>query len=108
MSRLAAHAITLLSAPAGYRKTTLLAALPIAYPDLPLAWLTLDEEDNDPVRFLTAFIVALQHLNPTCGATAQSLLTSRVHRVVDVPRVVSVSIPNWPRCGQRKALPWSR
>jgi LuxR family maltose regulon positive regulatory protein len=90
--RLATHPLTLLSAPAGYGKTTLLAALPVAYPNLPLAWLTLDEEDNDPVRFLTAFIVALQHLNPTCGAIAQSLLTSRVHRVADVRRVVSVLI----------------
>jgi LuxR family maltose regulon positive regulatory protein len=91
-SRLASRPLTLLSAPAGYGKTTLLAALPQAYPDLSLAWLTLDEEDNDPARFLTAFIVALQRLNPTCGAIAQSLLTSRVHRGADVRRVMSVLI----------------
>ncbi len=91
-SRLVTHPFTLLSAPAGYGKTTLLAALPVAYPDLPLAWLSLDEEDNDPVRFLTALIVALQHLDPTCGEIARSLLTSRVHRVADVRRVVSVLI----------------
>jgi LuxR family maltose regulon positive regulatory protein len=91
-SRLASHPLTLLSAPAGYGKTTLLAALAAAHPDLSLAWLTLDEEDNDPARFLTAFIVALQHLNPTCGETAQSLLTSHVHRGADVRRVASVLI----------------
>jgi LuxR family maltose regulon positive regulatory protein len=91
-NRMASHPLTLLSAPAGYGKTTLLAALPPAYPDLSMAWLSLDEEDNDPARFLTALIVALQHLNPTCGATAQSLLTSHVHRGADVRRVASVLI----------------
>jgi LuxR family maltose regulon positive regulatory protein len=90
--RLASHSLTLLSAPAGYGKTTLLAALSHAQPKLPLTWLTLDEDDNDPARFLTAFIVALQQLNPTCGVAAQSLLTSQVHRGADVRRVASVLI----------------
>ena len=46
--------LTLISAPAGSGKTTLLAALPHAFPDLPLAWLTLDQDDNDPATFLMA------------------------------------------------------
>jgi LuxR family maltose regulon positive regulatory protein len=86
------HSLTLLSAPAGYGKTTLLAALPSADLGLPVAWLSLDEEDNDPVRFVTAVIAALQRLNPACGTTAQSLLTSRTHRGDDVRRVTSVLI----------------
>jgi LuxR family maltose regulon positive regulatory protein len=90
--RLDAHPLTLLSAPAGYGKTTLLAALPVTYPDLSMTWLSLDEEDNDLVRFLTALIAALQHLDPTCGATAQSLLTSHIHRGAEVRRVTSVLI----------------
>jgi LuxR family maltose regulon positive regulatory protein len=89
--RLDAHLLTLLSAPAGYGKTTLLAALPVTYPDLPIAWLSLDEEDNDPVRFLTALIVALQHLDPACGVAAQSLLMSQIHRG-EVRSVTSVLI----------------
>ena len=72
--RLDSHPLTLLSAPAGYGKTTLLAALSPTYPEVSIAWLSLDEEDNDPVLFLTALVVALQRLDPTCGATAQSLL----------------------------------
>jgi LuxR family maltose regulon positive regulatory protein len=91
-SRLDSHALTLLSAPAGYGKTTLLAALPVTYPDLSIAWLSLDEEDNDPVRFLSALVAALRHLDATCGATAQSLLTSYIHHGVEVRRVTSVLI----------------
>jgi LuxR family maltose regulon positive regulatory protein len=91
-SKLASYPLTLLSAPAGYGKTNLLAALPSTSPDLSLAWLSLDEEDNDPVRFLTALIVALQYLNPACGATAQSLLKGRTHPGLNVRRVTSVLI----------------
>lgn len=69
------HPLTLISAPAGYGKTTLLAALLSASPDLPVAWLSLDEEDNDPIRFLAALIAALQRLDPRCGVTAQTLVT---------------------------------
>jgi LuxR family maltose regulon positive regulatory protein len=64
----------LVSAPAGYGKTTLLAALSRARPELPLAWLSLEEEDNDPVRFLTALIAALERLNLECCSAAQHLL----------------------------------
>ncbi len=89
---LTSHPLTLLSAPAGYGKTTLLAALASTYPNLSLAWLSLDKEDNDPVRFLSALIIALQHLDPTCGATAQTLLRSQIQLGADVPRVTSVLI----------------
>jgi LuxR family maltose regulon positive regulatory protein len=105
---LAAHPLTLLSAPAGYGKTTLLAALSqegdrkalreddemagIALSPSHIAWLSLDEEDNDPVRCLTALIVALQHLNPACGASAQSLLTGGAGLGLEVWRVMSVLI----------------
>jgi LuxR family maltose regulon positive regulatory protein len=91
-SRLASHALTLLSAPAGYGKTTLLAALPVTHPDLSLTWLSLDEEDSDPARFLTALIAAVQRLDSNCGATAQSLLTGHAQTGFEVRRVTSVLI----------------
>lgn len=79
--------LALISAPAGYGKTTLLATLVHTSPDLSLAWLSLDEEDNDPARFLTALIAALQSSNPECGVIAQALLSSNpgceARRVVD-------------------------
>lgn len=58
------HALTLLSAPAGYGKTTLLTYLSRAYPQLQVAWLSLDEGDNELATFLAALLAALQPINP--------------------------------------------
>ncbi|RME82334.1 MAG: hypothetical protein D6775_11200, partial [Caldilineae bacterium] len=84
--------LTLLSAPAGYGKTTLLAALPTTCPDLPLAWLTLDEGDNDPVLFLAYLVAALQQLNPACGATVRPLLSELPRSAVQLRQVVGVLV----------------
>jgi LuxR family transcriptional regulator, maltose regulon positive regulatory protein len=67
--------LTLIAAPAGSGKTTLAGAW-IAQIDRPVAWLSLDEDDNDPTRFLTYFIAALQTLWPNMGETALPLLHS--------------------------------
>ena len=50
------HPLVLISAPPGYGKTTLVASLLAEFPDLPTAWISLEEEDNDPARFLTALV----------------------------------------------------
>ena len=55
------HKLTLISAPAGFGKTTLVTTW-LASSQHPAAWLSLDEGDNDPIRFLTYFIAALQTL----------------------------------------------
>ncbi len=60
------HALTLISAPPGYGKTTLLAALAGDSP-WPVAWLSLDEDDNDPAHFFYALVSAVQRLCPGCG-----------------------------------------
>ncbi|MCB9078016.1 MAG: hypothetical protein H6631_10525 [Anaerolineaceae bacterium] len=98
-----AHPLTLVSAPAGYGKTTLLAegglALanePAAFSAAPqkfqLAWLSLDAEDNDPIGFLSALIAALQRLNPMCGTATQTLLTGLAQPAVEIRRVMGVLI----------------
>jgi LuxR family maltose regulon positive regulatory protein len=51
-------ALILISAPVGFGKTTLLAEW-IARASLPAAWLSLDDGDNDPARFLGYVIAAL-------------------------------------------------
>jgi LuxR family maltose regulon positive regulatory protein len=53
------HRLTLISAPAGFGKTTLLSEWSASC-DRPIAWISLDENDNDPVRFIAYLIAALQ------------------------------------------------
>ncbi len=58
--------LTLVSAPAGFGKTTLVSAW-LAAGERPAAWLSLDERDKTPTRFLTYLVAALQTINPTIG-----------------------------------------
>ena len=60
------RSVTLISAPAGFGKTTLITEWVISC-GRPAAWLSLDEGDNDPTRFLTYFITALQTIAPNLG-----------------------------------------
>ena len=63
--------LTLVSAPAGFGKTTLVSEW-IAQCERPAAWLSLDEGDNDLTRFLSYLIAALQTVKTGIG---ESLLT---------------------------------
>lgn len=56
--------LVLLSAPAGYGKTTLLTALPKFMPEIRLAWFSLDSDDNDPARFLLGLVNAFEVIEP--------------------------------------------
>src|SRR5258706_9353379 len=51
--------LTLISAPAGFGKTTLLSGW-VAGCGRPVAWLSLEEGDSDPTRFLSYLVAALQ------------------------------------------------
>src|SRR5829696_7319102 len=59
--------VTLISAPAGFGKTTLVSDW-VAGCGRPAAWLSLDEADSDPARFMLYFIAALQTIAPDIGA----------------------------------------
>lgn len=67
--------LTLISAPAGYGKTTLLGEW-LRHSNLKAAWLSLDEGDNDPARFLVYLINALQRIIPACGEASLGILDS--------------------------------
>ena len=78
LSRVGESALTLVSAPAGFGKTTLLTDWLTAAPatDRSVAWLSLDQGDNDPVVFWTYLLAALQTAVPGVGANALSLVQS--------------------------------
>ena len=67
--------LTLVSAPAGFGKTTLLSEW-VTQDQLRVAWLVLDADDNDPVRFWSYFIAALQQIDGAIGSSSFTLLQS--------------------------------
>jgi LuxR family maltose regulon positive regulatory protein len=67
--------LTLVSAPAGFGKTTLVNEW-VSICKRPVAWLSLDEGDNEPTRFLTYFIAALQTITPKIGERILDALQS--------------------------------
>ncbi|NEQ54258.1 MAG: helix-turn-helix transcriptional regulator [Leptolyngbya sp. SIO3F4] len=68
--------LTLVSAPAGFGKTTLLAEWVEAIPANKVAWVSLDQSDNDPAVFWSYLITALQKVQPHLSDRSLSLLQS--------------------------------
>ena len=67
--------LTIISAPAGFGKTTLVSEW-VVNCGRPTAWVSLDEGDNDPARFLTYLITALQTIAPNIGEGVLGVLQS--------------------------------
>jgi len=67
--------LTLISAPAGFGKTTLVSSW-IEENNIPAAWISLDEGDGDPARFLTYLVAALQTLISGVGDGVLAALQS--------------------------------
>jgi LuxR family transcriptional regulator, maltose regulon positive regulatory protein len=87
--------ITLVSAPAGYGKTTLLAQWSHAVGDsLSFAWLSLDEQDNDPIRLWRHIVEALHLAAPEedvgadvlvgVGVAGRSLIETSLPMLINV------------------------
>ena len=95
--------LTLISAPAGFGKTTLVSEW-VAACDRPVAWLSLDEGDNDPTRFLTYLVAALQTIAPNIGEgvlsalkspqppPTESILTALLNEISALPNNLSSSL----------------
>ncbi|HWQ83161.1 MAG TPA: LuxR C-terminal-related transcriptional regulator [Anaerolineales bacterium] len=67
--------LTLITAPAGFGKTTLVAS-GVANCGMPVAWLSLDKDDNQAGRFLNYLVTALQEADNTIGSEAAQLITA--------------------------------
>ncbi len=90
------HKLTLISAPAGFGKTALVSEW-VADCERPAAWMSLDKGDNDPARFLTYLVAALQTVVATIGEgvlgvlqspqppPAESILTTLLNDVTTIP-----------------------
>ncbi len=73
--------LTLVSAPAGFGKTTLLTEWAHRHREdsqsqLPVGWVSLDKDDNDPSRYWTYFISALQTIYPDLGQSLTAMIQS--------------------------------
>lgn len=89
--------LTLVSAPAGFGKTTLLAQW-LQESRMPVAWLLLEPEDNDPTRFLASVIAALQTLNPQIGAAA--LVALQTPQLPSPQVVLTLLVNELVACGE--------
>ena len=67
--------LILISAPAGFGKTTLISEW-LAACERPAAWLSLDAGESDPIRFLTYLVAALRTIAPHIGDEVSGLLQS--------------------------------
>ncbi len=88
--------LTLISAPAGFGKSTLISEW-IMSCGRPTAWLSLDENDNNPARFLIYLIGALRTISPNLGAEildalqspqappTESIVTALLNEITTIP-----------------------
>lgn len=93
--------LSLIAAPAGFGKTTLVGEW-LHRCEQPIAWLSLDAGDDEPVRFWTYVIAALQTHEAGIGRgtlsllqtpptpTIESILTTLLNDLLDCPPVVLV------------------
>lgn len=82
------HRLTLISAPAGFGKTTLLGDW-ISKTGKPVSWLSLDSEDNNPTQFLRYLIASLREVDTAVGEQALSRLQfSRNADSADIAKIL--------------------
>jgi LuxR family maltose regulon positive regulatory protein len=96
--------LTLVSAPAGYGKTTLLSEWVAQIRDQ-IAWLSLDKEDNDPVCFWAYVIAALQTVHTDPSTSSGQALSQNALQVLKAPQPPPVQSILTPLLNDIAALP---
>ncbi len=117
--------LTLISASAGFGKTSLVSewvAGPWQCPlgqvnEQPVAWLSLDEGDKDPARFLAYLIAALQTVKADIGAglsgalqspqpsSIESLLTNLLNEIAVIPKHFLLVLDDYHAIDSKKSAP---
>jgi LuxR family transcriptional regulator, maltose regulon positive regulatory protein len=82
--------LTVVSAPAGFGKTTLLADWS-QHSELPVAWVSLDESDDDPVRFFLYLLAAIGTIHEGFGGATRAFLSSLQSREELEPVLTALS-----------------
>ncbi|MEJ2353292.1 MAG: hypothetical protein P8Y03_26200 [Anaerolineales bacterium] len=111
------RALTLVSAPAGFGKTTLVSewvhAMGRVSPPIAVAWLSLDESDNDPTRFLAYLIAALRTIEASIGKgvlsalqspqppPAEAVLISLINEIAAISSLMTITPSNHRRLTMR-------
>jgi len=80
--------LSLISAPAGFGKTSLISEW-IAQSEMPIAWISLGKSDSDPVHFTHYLIAALRNIHPSIGESALSQLEATQRPVIE-PIIVNL------------------
>ncbi|PXW34000.1 UNVERIFIED_CONTAM: non-specific serine/threonine protein kinase/serine/threonine-protein kinase PknK [Williamsia faeni] len=110
--------LVLIHAPAGYGKTTVATqwAEELFNTGVPVAWLTVDDDDNDPDRFLANLVESLRRAKPEIvgdlaevidqrGAEAeQHVLTSLINEIHERGERISVIVDDWQRVTDPRSI----
>lgn len=103
--------LTVIHAPTGYGKTTLAVqwAAELARDGVKVAWLAVDDNDNNPVWFLTNLLEAIRRANPAAvrdlgevleerGENAERyVLTSLINQIAECEEPIAVVVDDWHR-----------
>ncbi len=99
--------VTLISAPAGFGKTTLLSSWCSTLRPDTYAWLALDSSDNDPMRFWTYIITALRRffsdqweqrfssIQSLIQSSSERLLTILINALTDLPHDIALILDDY-------------
>jgi LuxR family maltose regulon positive regulatory protein len=114
LSQSPSRKLTLISAPAGYGKTTLAATWLQAQPRRPAAWLSLNESDSDLALFLSYIVAAIQTIFPDACPETRGLLqttqlppvdylaTTLINEIVALPEGLLLALDDYHRINDQR------